>query len=78
MALKPLIWVGRCREDLKSFPEDVRMAMGYALHAFQKKSRKGVATARRDLELVKQRLRWAEQIHPGTGAGRGSEREEEA
>lgn len=34
----------------------------YVLHAFQKKSKTGRHTARRDLELVKQRLREAEQI----------------
>jgi phage-related protein len=34
----------------------------YVLHAFQKKSKTGRDTPRRDLELVKQRLRDAEQI----------------
>jgi phage-related protein len=34
----------------------------YVLHAFQKKSKTGRETARRDIELVKQRLREAEQI----------------
>jgi phage-related protein len=34
----------------------------YVLHAFQKKSKTGRETERRDLELVKQRLREAEQI----------------
>lgn len=127
MALKPLVWIGRCRDDLRSFPEDVRMVMGfalylaqagqkhpdakplrgfggagvleivddhdgdtyravycvrlagvvYALHAFQKKSRKGTATSRRDLELAKRRLEWAEQIHARTTAGGGCERDEE-
>ena len=32
----------------------------YVLHAFQKKSPKGIATARRDIELVRQRLRIAQ------------------
>ena len=32
------------------------------LHAFQKKSKTGRATPRRDMELIKQRLREAEQI----------------
>jgi phage-related protein len=31
----------------------------YVLHAFQKKSPSGIATARRDIELVAQRLRMA-------------------
>jgi len=34
----------------------------YVLHAFQKKSRTGRETPQRDIELVKQRLREAEQI----------------
>lgn len=34
----------------------------YVLHAFQKKSTTGRETVRRDLELIKQRLREAEQI----------------
>ena len=33
--LKRLLWVGSCREDLKSFPEDVRLVMGYALYLAQ-------------------------------------------
>ena len=32
------------------------------LHAFQKKSKTGRATPRRDIELIKQRLREAERI----------------
>src|ERR1039458_7994837 len=34
----------------------------YVLHAFQKKSKKGRETPRPDIELIKQRLREAEQI----------------
>jgi phage-related protein len=33
----------------------------YVLHAFQKKSKKGIATPKRELELVRQRLAAAEQ-----------------
>jgi phage-related protein len=35
----------------------------YVLHAFQKKSRKGVATPKEDIELVKSRLKIAEELH---------------
>ncbi len=35
--------------------------MVYVLHAFQKKSKKGVATPKPDLELVKKRLKAAEE-----------------
>jgi phage-related protein len=34
----------------------------YVLHAFQKKWKTGVKTPRRDVELIRQRLREAEQI----------------
>jgi phage-related protein len=37
----------------------------YVLHAFQKKSKTGRATPRRDIELIKQRLREAKQIARG-------------
>src|SRR5215469_2357774 len=110
--LKPLIWVGSSRKDVREFPEPVQGHMGYALyvaqrggkhndtktlsgfggagvvevvtdfrgdtfravytvrfagavyvlHAFQKKSKSGRATPRRDVELIKQRLREAEEI----------------
>jgi phage-related protein len=35
----------------------------YVLHAFQKKSTKGIATPQRHLDLIRQRLREAEMIH---------------
>ena len=35
----------------------------YVLHAFQKKSKKGIATPNRDIELIKSRLRDAEELH---------------
>jgi phage-related protein len=35
----------------------------YVLHAFQKKSTKGIATPRRELNLVKARLKLAEALH---------------
>ena len=110
--LKPVIWVGSSRKDLRKFPDPVQDYMGYALyiaqrggkhrdtkplsgfggagvveivkdhrgdtfravytvrfagtvyvlHAFQKKSKTGRETPRRDMELIKQRLREAEKI----------------
>jgi phage-related protein len=112
LSLKPVIWVGSSRKDLREFPDPVQDHMGYALyvaqrggkhrdakalsgfggagvvevvkdyrgetfravytlryagtvyvlHAFQKKSKTGRETLRRDMELIKQRLREAEQI----------------
>lgn len=35
----------------------------YVLHAFQKKSKTGVATPKREIELIKSRLKRAEQEH---------------
>jgi phage-related protein len=37
------------------------------LHAFQKKSKTGRETPRRDMELIEQRLREAEHIAKGRG-----------
>ena len=108
--IKPIIWMGPSRDDLRSFPEQVRRDMGqalytaqqgetdpaakplkgfggarvmeivdrhdtntyravytvrfagriYVLHAFQKKSTKGIATPQKDIELIRQRLAAAE------------------
>ena len=35
----------------------------YVLHAFQKKSKKGIATSQSDIELIKRRLKQAEDLH---------------
>jgi phage-related protein len=35
----------------------------YALHAFQKKSTQGSSTPKREIDLVRQRLREAEELH---------------
>lgn len=111
--LKPLIWIGSAKKDLKTFPEDVQDVMGYALylaqtggrhphakplkgfggagvleiidshegntyravytvkianavyalHAFQKKSARGIATRKEDIDLIKQRLKQAYAYH---------------
>ena len=37
----------------------------YVLHAFQKKSKKGISTPQREMELIKQRLAAAEQDYRG-------------
>lgn len=52
----------------------------YALHAFQKKSRKGAKTAQSDIEKVKSRLKIAEQDHAervGTSEKEESDEEDE-
>jgi phage-related protein len=41
----------------------VRFVQGvFVLHVFQKKSRRGIATAKQDLELIRQRLKAAEEL----------------
>jgi phage-related protein len=35
----------------------------YVLRAFQKKSKHGIATPQREIDLIKGRLKWAEQSH---------------
>ena len=35
----------------------------YVLHAFQKKSKRGIRTPQRDVDLIKERLKRAEQEH---------------
>jgi phage-related protein len=110
-SLRPVIWVGSSRKDLRQLPE-LQDRIGYALyiaqrggkhrdakalsgfggagvveivedyrgdtfrgvytlryagmvfvlHIFQKKSKTGRETPRRDMDLIKQRLREAEQI----------------
>ena len=42
----------------------------YVLHAFQKKSRRGVRTPRRELDLIARRLSAAERHHKETSNGR--------
>jgi len=46
----------------------------YVLHAFQKKSRKGIQTSLADLDKVKARLRMAEEIHALREAEAGERR----
>jgi len=111
-SLKPVVWVGSSRRDLREFPEPVRDHIGYALyvaqcggkhrdakplrgfggavvmeivkdyrgdtfrgvytlrsagavyilHAFQKKPKRGRETPARHTDLIRQRLREAEQM----------------
>ncbi|HEX3530929.1 MAG TPA: type II toxin-antitoxin system RelE/ParE family toxin [Thermoanaerobaculia bacterium] len=108
---KPVRWVGRSKEDLRRFPEEVRRRVGgalwdaqlgrkasyakplrgfggagvlevvddfdgdtyravytvrfsgvvYVLHAFQKKSKRGSAVSKSDLDLIDQRLARAQE-----------------
>jgi phage-related protein len=42
----------------------------YVLHAFQKKSRKGISTPKADIDLVKKRLRVAQEDHEARQAAK--------
>jgi phage-related protein len=56
--------VARHRGDTWRAVYTVRYAEAvYVLHAFQKKSKRGIATAMKDMELVRQRLNEAERAH---------------
>jgi phage-related protein len=46
----------------------------YVLHAFQKKSKKGIATPKPDIDLIKGRLRTAEEDYKMRQTGRGRNR----
>jgi len=45
--------------------------MVYVLHAFQKKSKKGISTPKSDVDLIKRRLRAAEEDYKVRRPGRG-------
>jgi len=104
--LRPLVWMGDSRKNIRAFPQEVRVSVGYALqlvqtgetpldakpfkgvgsgvyeivkrydtdtyravyavkigekiyvlHAFQKKSKKGIKTPQTDVDLIKQRYK---------------------
>lgn len=94
--LKRVVWIGSSWRDLKSFPDDVKRAIGFALYqaqvgdkapsaslfpvlvmrafskllqtttliltdAFQKKSKRGSATPKPDVALIKTRLKNAQE-----------------
>ena len=46
----------------------------YVLHAFQKKAKKGIATPRHELDLIKARLRAAEAHHAARSAAQEDKR----
>jgi phage-related protein len=111
--VKPVVWVGSSRKDLRAFPREVRAEIGqtlyaaqmgetdpaakpltsfggtrvmeivdrhdtntyravytaqfagviYVLHVFQKKSKRGIATPQKDIELIRSRLADAGRLH---------------
>src|SRR3990167_8880647 len=113
MTLKPVVWVGSSKEDLRGLPDSVQDVFGYALflaqigkrhpdakplkgfggasvlevvedyrgdtyravytvkfveavyvlHVFQKKSKRGIATPKLEMDLIKDRLKRAIEFH---------------
>ena len=56
--------VSDCQSDTFQAVYTVRLEdCVYVLHAFQKKSGKGAATPKADIEMIKRRLRQAEELH---------------
>jgi phage-related protein len=124
LAAKPVRWIGSSRDDVRSFPEPVRLRIGgalweaqigrkapwakplkgfggagvveivddhdgdtyravytvrfagivYVLHAFQKKSKRGIATPQHEIALIQQRLKRAEEDHAAWQASRTGSR----
>ena len=120
---KPVRWIGSSRDDLRSFPEEVRNRVGgalweaqlgrkapyakplkgfggagvlevvedfdgnayravytvrfagvvYVLHAFQKKSKHGIATPKRDIAVIEERLKRAREDYRQWSSGQASE-----
>jgi len=53
------------RHDTEAYRTVLAVQLGrkiYVLHAFQKKSKKGIATPKRDVDLIKQRYREAKEL----------------
>lgn len=117
--IKSIVWIGSSLRDLKSFPDEVKDMIGYALyqgqlggkassakslagfggasvveivedfqtdtyravytvkfstavyvlHAFKKKSKKGIATPKPDIDLIRKRLKIAEEDYKTRQAG---------
>jgi phage-related protein len=118
---RPVFWMGSSRKNLREFPDEVCLAMGFALwqaqlgrkhrdakvlkgfggtgvlelvedhhgdtyravyavrfagavyvlHAFQKKSKRGIKTPAAEMSLIRQRLKAAEEHHEKSRAGEG-------
>ena len=112
-SVRPIVWMGSSRDDLRGFPPQVRGDIGkalyaaqqgetdpaanplkgfggarvmeivdrydtntyravyttqfagriYVLHAFQKKSKSGIATPQKDIDLIRRRLTEAGRLH---------------
>ena len=60
--------------DGDSYRAVYKVAIGnivYVLHAFQKKSKKGVSTPKKDIAVIKSRLKAAERYHQNEAGNKG-------
>lgn len=111
VSIKPVVWLGNSRKNIREFPNEVQMEMGgalfaaqcglkadnvkpfkgmgggvfeiveqydknayrvvyavqlgeklYVLHAFQKKSKTGIATPKPDVDVIQQRYKQAQEL----------------
>ena len=66
--LEPVRWIASSLRDLKSFPTDVQRSVGFNLFRAQEgkkapKSRKGVATPKHEIDLIRRRYEMAQAHH---------------
>jgi len=73
--IRPVLWIGSSLRDLRALPPEVRRDIGqalytaqfaeavYVLHVFQKKSKRGIATPKQDIDLIRRRLAEAVRDH---------------
>ncbi|MCC6194396.1 MAG: hypothetical protein IT518_08010 [Burkholderiales bacterium] len=60
---QPLVWLASAKNDLMALPAEVINTFGYALHLAQtKKAKSGIAMPKQDMDLIRARLKAAEQI----------------
>ena len=72
--MKPMVGMRGVQEIVDHYDSDTYRAaytvklgdVVYVLHAFQKKSKRGVKTPKRDLDRIKNRLKEVEAIHRTT------------
>ena len=53
---KPLEWIGSSHKDLMALPAEAV----FVLHCFQKKSKRGIATPKEDMDIIHARLKIAQ------------------
>jgi len=59
----PIYWMGSSKKDLMALPLEVRKFFGHALDfgiALTKKSKRGIATPKADMDLIRLRLKEAQ------------------